>query len=740
MMIDCGQIMTKRLLIALFSFVALALGAVGCTTTTASVDFSPLPTLRPTPTTAVNLQDVQRVSVLFLEAWQRNDMDAMYDLISVPSRETTSLDQFRALYDATHNEMTLDRITYQAKALRRTGPNSAGFTYDVTFYTNNLGDFSDTDRTLTLVIDPVADVWRVAWSPGDIFAEMGDGARLELAASVPRRANIYDRNGVVLADQNGVYVQVRVIPEDIPDYAPCINGLAAVTNRSSDVVAGIIERSGANWVVDVGSTDPTTYRAYQDQLQRDCDASFAQLSVRQYPPRSAALAHILGNVGYPTPDHVEQLIQAGYEADTIIGQSGIERSMDEILRGKPGGRLSLISRAGQRLRTLAQATSQPPESVWLSIDAALQEYVLRTMGEAYADARASWAQTSDGGAAVVMDVRTGEILALVSYPRYEGNAFNPFPAVGRETAADIQAEIADDTRNPLLNRATQGLYPVGSTMKVVDAIAVQEENVYIPEQAYYCSGVWEENGDQRFDWLAGGHGRMTTRTALTNSCNPFFYEVGFLLNERDPFLLPSYARRLGLGAATGLQGVEEAAGLIPDPEYIRLNRGYPWTYSDAVNMAIGQGEMQVTPLQMARMYAGIANGGTLYTPQLVLERGILDQRTDLAKPEIGATFDVRESVLDLVHAGLCDVTFGVNGTAAHIFRFSPLEDIGVCGKTGTAQASGAKPPHSWFIAYAPQDDPEIVVAMIIENSGDGSAVAAPLVRRVLEYYFFGPFD
>ena len=213
------------------------------------------------------------------------------------------------------------------------------------------------------------------------------------------------------------------------------------------------------------------------------------------------------------------------------------------------------------------------------------------------------------------------------------------------------------------------------------------------------------------------------------------------MNNVDPFLLPTYARRLGLGAPTGLTDIEEASGGIPDPDTIRTTTGLPWTFSFAVNLSIGQGEVQVTPLQMVRMYAGVANGGDLLRPRLVRETGILDQRRFVAEPDVMSTFDLQPGVLDVVQQGMCDVTSTRSGTAEHIFRNSPLQNLGVCGKTGTAQAPGeTAAPHSWFIAYAPADEPQIATVVMIENSGDGSAIAAPLTRRIMEYYFFGPFD
>ncbi len=699
----------------------------------------PLPTLMPTPTASIDLEATQRVVMTFMDAWQRGDFATMYTLLSPASQEATPLEQFTRLYTDAHNLMTLNTLRITPRTLYRESERVVVFHYDATFATNVLGTFSDEGRDMRLVLDRSSGMWRVAWSLADIFAEMGNGATLRFESSIPRRANIYDRDGDILADQNGVMVEVNVTQDKMPDRQTCITALETALNTSSDALNRQFARAQPNWVVMVGLLEPPAFLTHETRLKTECNATFRQRAIRRYL-RGALMPNVLGHVGFPLEDEVPQLVRLGFNAETIIGRAGVERSWDDTLRGKPGGRLTLVGANGVRLRTLAEATTQIPESIWLTIDADLQEYALRAIGEAYLESANTWGITSKGASAVVLDVHTGEVLAMVSYPTYEGNALNPFPAIGREVANSVLADLAENPRNPLLNRPTQGIYPSGSIMKVIDAVAVADTGVYDLTRTYFCSGIWQQGNDVRYDWLAGGHGRMTIPSAIANSCNPFFYQVGFDMNAVDPFLLPNYARRMGLGALTGLGALSEAAGTIPDPDWLRVNRGLTWTYSNAVNLAIGQGEVEVTPLQMTRMYAAIANGGTLYRPQLIRQTGILDQRTQIAIPEVNGRFEVREDVLAMVRRGMCDTVSASYGTAAHIFRGSPLLNIGVCGKTGTAQDAGSRPPHSWFMAYAPADNPRIAIGVMVENAGDGSAVAAPITRRILEWFFFGPFD
>jgi penicillin-binding protein 2 len=733
-------------------FILLTLIMVGCASNQpgAVVEEIPIPTLYPTSTAEIDLSAAERVAFAFLDAWQRQDFDTMFALLSFTSQEAFPFDDFRNVYINAQNTITMASVSFQARSLLRVGTRTVQLYYDVSFDTNILGQFNDTGRTLTIVLDTDSNEWRIAWSLADVFAEMGAGARLDYTSSTPSRANIYDRDGEVLADMNGVYVKVTVIQEDAPNWDICRQTILETVDVSEARLDSMFEFAQPSWEMPVGSMDATAYRTHQQRLETDCAATFDSMPIRRYLPPGNPLPHVIGYVGYPTAEEVPEMVRQGFNAETIIGRAGLERSYDTTLRGRPSGRLSLIAPDGTRLRVLAESSSQIPESIWLTIDVGLQTFVLETLGRAYAENRTiangnpSWGSTSPGASAVVMNVNTGEILALASYPFFDPNAYTPFPAIGREVAELHQQQINEDPRNPQLNRATLGIYPTGSVFKVIDAMAALDTGVYTADTRYFCSGVWSFEGDRRFDWLPGGHGSMNSRSAILNSCNPFFYQTGFDLNTVDPFILPNYARMMGLGAVTGINVLPEAAGTIPDPDLIRTQYGRVWTYSDAVNMAIGQGEVEVTPLQLVRLYAGIANGGTLYRPLLVRERGILDQRTFVAEPDAMSTYEVSAEALAIVRAGMCDVTTAPTGTARHIFapygqEPSPLLDYqgGVCAKTGTAQSPRpGEQPHSWFAAYAPANAPEIAVVVMVENAGDGSAVAAPITKQIMEYYFF----
>jgi penicillin-binding protein 2 len=678
-----------------------------------------------------------RAALGFLDAWQRDDFDAMYNLIAFSSQEANPKDNFVALYESSQNQMTLQSLHYSPVTLYPQRADVAIFNYNITFTTNLLGEFSDDDRNLQLILDPHASDWRVAWTPGDIIAEMADGGRLRLEISPPSRANIYDHEDNILADQNGRVVVVKAIKQAITDWPTCLSLLAPAMAKDPADIQNIYDESSPDWLMELGTMEPAAYEQTHTQLEQACAAQFSSRPTRRYINGTIA-PNIVGTVGYPDEVNLPAVEAAGFDRDSILGKSGIEQSWDEKLRGHPGGRLLIVTPSGTVAREIARTTSNPPESVWLTIDSEMQAAVMKILSDAYTTNKDGWGSTSKGAAAVVIEVDTGNILAMVSYPTYDANAFAPFPSMGKIAADQTIAQLQSDPRRPMLNRPTQGVYPLGSVMKAISTAAVADTGVYTLDQRYTCIAVWTRD-IERGDWLTSGHGTLTLPQALTQSCDPYFYEIGYQLDQFDPYALPSYARRMGMGGPTGLQDIAEAPGLIIDPDWKQTNLGIEWTFSDAVNMSIGQGEVLVTPLQVARLFAAIANGGTLYRPQLVEKTGILGEAPSfVSAPDPMTNFNIKPEVMETVRKGLCDVTSSRSGTAEYQFRDYPdLQRLGVCGKTGTAQDGPADAQsHAWFAAYAPKDNPQIAVAVIVENSGEGSGVAAPIVRDIMRYYFF----
>ena len=349
----------------------------------------------------------------FLDAWGARDYAEMHSLLTYRNRELTPLDEFRAAYELAQLNLGLERIEYKPTNLSGEGRVLA-FQYDLTFHTRNLGRFTDAKRMLQLVVDPQASGWRIAWSPAAIFAEMDEGARLVFEAQVPSRANIYDRHGEALADQSGRMVRVLANNSRIPDRDVCFQILAEALDEPVEEIADLFNlRSKSDWIVDAGLVEPDVYIKDNDLMKAYCGAEFRQWPTRRYL-QGALLPHVIGHVGYPEAEKIPDLEAIGFNAETIIGKSGLEASMNDILGGRPGGRLSLVAPDGRHLRVLSEVRSRIPESLWLTVDASLQAEVARLLTQAYE--RNPWSENSKGAAVVIMDVNNGEILALVSHP------------------------------------------------------------------------------------------------------------------------------------------------------------------------------------------------------------------------------------------------------------------------------------------------------------------------------------
>ncbi|MFC1960987.1 penicillin-binding transpeptidase domain-containing protein, partial [Chloroflexota bacterium] len=373
---------------------------------------------------------------------------------------------------------------------------------------------------------------------------------------------------------------------------------------------------------------------------------------------------MIGYVGYPSPAMLADLALRGVPADAIVGITGIEQSWDETLSGTPGGQLQIVSPQGERLRTMGNVAPGPSEGVYLTIDSELQLITQQALNDAYNIA--NWAGVARGAAVVVLDVNTGEVLAMASYPSYDPNLFNP--DTPRQDAGERLVAMQNNERQPQLNRATQGGYPPGSVFKITTMAAVADSNVHQMDYSYTCHGVWDgsSSGDHtRYGWILetaqGAHGTVDLRQALTGSCDPYFWQMGADMDIRDPNLLPNYAQKMGFGAPTGIQGLDEFAGQVPSPEWIRQAAGRTWTRSDAVNMTIGQGDLLVTPLQIARLVAAFANGGDLLVPQVVHHTGLIGEENSYTfEPTVERNIDIRPDIVDAVRDAMCAVTTDVS--------------------------------------------------------------------------------
>jgi penicillin-binding protein 2 len=435
-------------------------------------------------------------------------------------------------------------------------------------------------------------------------------------------------------------------------------------------------------------------------------------------PRGNRTTTVYDAAGQVSAEELAKLQVKGYREGDLIGKAGLELWGEAYLAGTRGGRLVILSPSNVVTATLANMPAKQSQNIYTTLDIDAQEIAEKAVS---ARARA--------GAAVVMDVSNGNVLALASHPTWDPNKLSQ-----RMTPAEFRA-LMNDPGDPLVNRATQGAYQPGSVFKIVAYAAAIEKGGYSSNSLFNDPGFWDGLGqnNRKYCWtwpITGkGHGTLSLSSALTQSCNVTFYQIGQKLDQIDRNLLPSFARAFGFGKETGIQ-LAESPGSVPDP-----NQGV-WRPGDPINLVIGQGELLTTPLQVANMLAAVANGGTLYKPNIVSRISSLADGTEKTFPaEVRGKLPVSAGTLTSIRQALARVTTDKDGTAYAALKGSKVT---VAGKTGTAEVFKTGEPHSWFAAYAPADNPQIAVVVIAEHGGEGSKTAAPIVREIVEKYFALP--
>jgi penicillin-binding protein 2 len=670
------------------------------------------PLLRPTPTAipvpTLDLPPSDETAFAFLQAWERGDHAAMYSLLSPTAQEQVAEDLFTETYLQVAEEATL--LDVETQVLAAYEPDTyAEVTFAVRFRTALVGDFG-VQNQMPLAFEEGR--WGVDWSPALILPQLSDDTYIQLTTWAPSRGNIYDRNGLGLAVQGGL-VEVGVIPGEIEDEAGVLAQLSGVLGESPDDLRERFASAQPDWYVPLGQVSPELAQMQFEVLSVTPGVEMRESWTRSYREEIIA-PHVVGVVGPIPSEEVDQWRAQGYSGDEMVGRMGLERWGEPYLAGQRGGRLEIFTNKGQLVAVLAEKPSRESSSLYTTFDREFQKKVQDILGQQL-------------GAIAVLEAKTGRVLALATYPNFDPNPF----ATG---ISDWQWQnLQADARRPLVNRATQGTYPPGSVFKIVTMSAGMEEGGLGATSSFLCLGTWSGLGPQwpKTCWLRSGHGNIPLNRALTVSCDITFYQVGLMLNGLDQEVLPDYARRFGFGTLTGIE-VEEEPGLVPDPAWKIQTKGEGWAPGDTVNLAIGQGELLVSPLQVAVMLAAMGNGGTLYRPQVV--EMIAD---DPVNPEW--TFDpvevaqlpVGSDNLEVIQDSLHKVTAASYGTA-----FKPFQEleVSVAGKTGTAE-TGRQNPHAWFAGYVPAQDPEIAIAVIVEHSGEGAVYAAPLFRKVVEAYF-----
>jgi penicillin-binding protein 2 len=655
----------------------------------------------------------------YLTAWEQDDYAGMYELLSTSARQGITEEEFAWLHHSIMEEATVLSHHLELQDVTEEGKQARG-TFTLTLETTLLGT-PQISNQLPLVWEEAG--WRVDWSPKVIFPSLSGDNLVYLHRLTSTRANIYDRDGQPLA-VDGSMVTVGVVPQEIEDENALLAELSRILNMGWVEIQSIYTAEGIqpHWFVPIAQLSFEESLAYAETLSSLPGVMLQETPVRTYPQGDLA-AHVLGYLGEIGPEELTTLETEGYEEGDAIGKAGLERWGETYLAGRRGGRLTIVTPEGQLVETIVESPAAQSRSVYTAIDTELQKVAEDALG----DRR---------GAVVALDPNNGEILALATSPRFDPNELT----WGHFDAASWEA-LSSDPDRPLLNRATQGLYPTGSVFKVVTAAAAMDGAGFSPHTTINCTGSWSGLGAGwvKYDWLKTGHGPMDFRSAIVRSCDVFFWEMGLRVNGVGENLLPSYAHQFGFGEPTGLDALDESEGLVPDPEWKEeyfTGEGNPfWVPGDAVNLAVGQGDLLATPLQVANMMAAVANGGTLYRPHLVMRISGTPQEDEVvfARSERGR-LPISDANLQVIRSGLDGVTSDAGGTAYQAFEGATFTSA---GKTGTAETPDEL-PHAWFAGYAPVEAPQIAVAVVVENSGEGSVYAAPICRQVMEAFFYGP--
>jgi penicillin-binding protein 2 len=596
----------------------------------------------------------------------------------------------------------------------------------------------------------IARLWFLQVIGGQDYAAAAQrNAIREVEIQAPRGL-ITDRDGKVLVD-NRPGNDVVAVPKDLADLSDerrqrILRRLARVTRTPyPEILAKVTPPADPvalkQWnpfrpVVLAADVGPAVQQDLAERRQQYPGVTLQTSYVRAYPHGTAA-AHILGFTGVIYEKQARQYRRLGYQGNERVGQAGLELQYEQYLRGTKGFNKYEVDATGEPTgRGLFESVPpRPGRALRLAIDLPTQ---LRLEDELRAKVKIS--TSSHAAAGVAMDPRTGEILALASNPPFSPNAFE----TGNQKRI---AQYNNDKYLPSFDRAISGRYPAGSTYKAVTAVGALQEKLLAPT-AYLNSpssiniyGTDFPNFDKAF------HGPIQLPTALEVSSDTFFYQLGKKFYDGPTDGQQRWGHRFGFGAKTGIDIPGEAAGIVPDKAYKRELFKNPkkfadfersWLPGDDVNLSVGQGFLQMTPLQLASAYAAIANGGTVVTPTLardvVAPDGTIERRLAAARPT--RKLPVSAANLDLVRRGLYNVANGGQGTAYEVFHNVP-DGFKVAGKTGTAEnfrGNTQLEDHSWFVGYAPFDDPKIVVAIIIENGGTGASGAAPAVCQVMATY------
>ena len=560
-------------------------------------------------------------------------------------------------------------------------------------------------------------LWYLQITEGQKYTEFSQGNRVRLVPEPALRGIIYDRNGVILAENRPAY-QLQLIREDTPDLESTLGKVSQALRLSFAELNEKIKASHdlAQFKPIVLVDDLEYEKAmYLETFQDDFPGVSIVVQPRRFYPYNNLAAHLIGYVGIVQEDWKE-LPEEKRSSSQIVGHSGIELLENDYMIGLDGGRQAEVDHMGREIQVLGKpVASVPGEDIHLNLDIRLQKIATEAM-------------KGESGAVIVTKPRTGEILALASFPDFDPNLFSG--GIDQKNWSSLLANPED----PMGNKAIQGLYAPGSIFKIVTAYAGLDQGVITPQTEHVCKAEFFIQGrvEPYKCWKEGGHGKVNLLKAIMGSCNIYFYNTGVGAGVDE---IHKYANLFRLGKITGMGLQNEKAGLIPSSKWKIANLKEQWYEGETPVAAIGQGYITTTPMQVINMINILANDGLWMPPSLFKEQeGIRPQQIPL-----------KEEYLSLIREGMVAVVNSEGGTAKKV----KFEEFTVAGKTATSQVISHKTletmdnetkankifqNHAWFVAFGPAEDPEISVLALVEHGGGGSKAAAPVVRKILSYY------
>jgi penicillin-binding protein 2 len=572
-------------------------------------------------------------------------------------------------------------------------------------------------------------LWSMQVLAGGSYAMQATDNRVRTVALDAPRGRIFDRNGKPLVTSRpalAVTMESQALKDDV-----MVGRLATILGMRVKAVrqAVTVTKLGPLQARVVKLDVPMKTAAYLAEHSAEFPGvNVSVVPLREYPYGTLA-AHVLGYVGEMSDSEIAVgKTKADYRMGDIVGKTGAEAQFEQLLRGDRGSKTVEVDAQGTPRKVLSNRDPIGGRDVVLTIDVDIQKVTEQALADAINEAHRQKFRKARAGAAVVMDVQTGEILAMASQPTYDPSTF-----LDGLTAEQWKSLNDTSSGYPMNNRAIMSGYPPASTFKAVTGMGGLEAGIITPSTTFVCAGKWVGMGTQfaKWCWLHTGHGIVNFAKGVSQSCDVYFYNVGYAFYKQKNEPLQAFARKVGFGSKTGIDLPGEVAGRVPTAKWkSELNTGYPeyaaWVPGDTVNMGIGQGDMLATPLQMCQTYAGIGNNGVVMKPHVLKQVLGTDGKPVLTtKPATELTLPVSAANLKTMQDALVGVT--TEGTAMTTFAGF---GVPVAGKTGTAQVA-KKDDYAWFVGYAPADAPKYAVAVLVEQGGHGASVTGPAARMIL---------